>query len=197
MSGAEVAMRFVFLAGLVFCLGGCAANAPAPSVGYLPAGAFGPGAVQEDPQAAALGTAEEAFAHNGAMQGRPGQMAFAVACLDAMAGQFSGPGRWVGTASSAPAQMVQARDEVRTMLGIPLAAPSQAVIDRLVAFSQAYKAGDTTAATAALQGPEFTKGPAATVALLAHFPGDEDADAATFAAQDLLFPMGGGSDGRD
>jgi hypothetical protein len=28
--------------------------------------------------------------------------------------------------------------------------------------------------------------------MLSHFPGDQDADAATFAAQDLLFPMGGG-----
>jgi hypothetical protein len=114
-----------------------------------------------------------------------------------MGGQFSGPGRWVGTASTAPAQMRQARDEVRTILGIPLSAPSQAVIDRLVAFARAEQAGDGQAAMTALQSPDFTKGPAATAALLAHFPGDEDADAATFAAQDLLFPMGGGSDGRD
>jgi hypothetical protein len=190
-------MRDALILGLVLGLGGCAAPAPGPSVGYLPAGAFGPADVQEDPQAAALSTAEEAFAHNGAMQGRPAQMALAVACLDAMGGQFSGPGRWVGTASTAPAQMRQARDEVRTILGIPLSAPSQAVIDRLVAFARAEQAGDGQAAMTALQSPDFTKGPAATAALLAHFPGDEDADAATFAAQDLLFPMGGGSDGRD
>ncbi len=182
---------------LLMAMAGCVPSAPPPSVGYVPAGAFGPGAVQEDPQSAALGTAEEAFAHNGAMQGRPADMAFAVACLDAMGGQFSGPGRWIGTGSTAPAQMVQARDAVRETLGIPVAAPSQDVIDHLVAFSQSYRAGDTAAALADVSGPLFTKGASQTVAILAHFPGSEDADAATFAAQDLLFPAGGGDNGRD
>jgi hypothetical protein len=191
-------MRKLLMTGCVcFGVAGCAAEAPAPSVGYLPAGAFGPQLVQEDPQVAALNTAEVAFAHPGEMRGHPGRMALAVACLDAMGGQFSGAGRWIGTNSMAPLQMLQAREQVRAILGIPRDTPSQQVIDRLVAFSHAYEAGDQAAALRDLAGPDFTKGPAATLAVLARFPGDQDADAATFAAQDLLFPGGGGTDGRD
>jgi uncharacterized iron-regulated membrane protein len=188
--------HYLPMVSLYACLTACAPSAPPPSIGYLPAGAFGPGDVQQDPQSAALGTAEAAFAHPGQLQGHPAQMALAIACLDAMGGQFSGAGRWIGTASTAPAQMAQARDEVRVMLGVPVAAPSQEVIDHLVAYAQSEQAGDHATALRDLTGPDFTKGPEQTASILANFPGNEDADAATFAAQDLLFP-GGGDNGRD
>jgi hypothetical protein len=177
---------------LCLSLAGCAYETPLPSTGYLPADAFGDSVIGEDPAIAATNAATEAFAYPGKMQGRPAQMALAIASLDAMAGQFSTRGRWIAMDSLAKLQMLDARDEVRAILGVPKATQSQSLIDHLVAASHALDRGDQIAALTALSGPDFTKPPAQTLALLTNFPKVPDANYATMAASQNLFPVGGG-----
>jgi hypothetical protein len=169
-------------------LGGCHLRvAPPPSTGYLPADAFSATAVGQDPDLAAVQEAMIAFAYPARMYGRPAEMALAVASLDAMAGQFSTRGRWAGATSSQ--EMLDARTEVRGILGVPENAPSQSVIDQLMAAHRALNNGDQKAALAALSGPDFTKTPAQTLAILSRFPSAPTANMATIDAESDFFPQ--------
>ena len=173
---------------VLFLLAGCALETPPPTTGYLPDDAFG-GAVQgEDIAVAATGTALVAFSNPASLRGDPADMALAVASLDAMAGQFSTGGRWLGMDQFVKLQMLDARDNVRAVLGVPAAADSQGVIDALVAAAHALQRHDQAAALASLSAPDFTLGPARTLALLAAFPYVQAANVATQAADQNLFP---------
>src|ERR1700722_7139740 len=129
--------RFFGVAFLTLCLSGCALEAPPPSTGFMPVDAFGNSVIGQDPAMATFNQALFAFAHPAMMQNRPAEMALSVASLDAMAGQFNTGGRWYTMDPIAKAQMLQARTKVRSILGIPETAPSQAVIDQLVTASKA------------------------------------------------------------
>ena len=186
--------RFLLVFFLFAGLTGCAYETPLPSTGYLPADAFGNSVIGQDPAIAATNAATEAFAYPGMMQGRPAQMALAIASLDAMAGQFSTGGRWMAMDPIAKQQMLDARNQVRGILGVPETAQSQSLIDHLVAASHALDRGDQAAALTALSGADFTKTPAQTLALLTNFPKVPNANYATMAASQDLFPMDGGFD---
>ncbi len=173
---------------ICLALGGCLHEAPEPSTGYLPADAFSTIAVGQDPDLAAVQEAMIAFAYPARMQGKPAEMALAIASLDAMAGQFSTSGRWFGMDSLPKEEMLEARTEVRGILGVPENAPSQSVIDQLMAASRALDKGDQNAALAALSGPDFTKTPAQTLAILTHFPKAPIANSATLNANMNFFP---------
>lgn len=181
--------RVLLLSLVCLALAGCVHEAPVPSTGYLPEDAFGNSVVGEDPAIAAVNDAMIAFAYPGRMQGKPAEMALAIASLDAMAGQFSSSGRWAGWDAVTKQEMLDARAEVRGILGVPETAPSQSVIDHLVAASHALDRGDQTAALAALSGPDFTKTPEQTLAILAHFPSVSTANKATMDANLNFFPM--------
>lgn len=178
----------LLLAGLA----GCALEAPLPSTGYLPANAFAGHVIGEDPAMAAMSEATWDFAHPRAMQGRPSEMALAVASLDALAGQFSTGGRWIGMNWLAKQQMLQAREAVRAVLGIKPGTPSQTVIDSMVTISHALQHGDRKAALAAAGAPEFTFSPTRVLDILAHFPPVPIANQATMAANRDFFPGGSG-----
>lgn len=181
-------MKQIFVVPLVcLALGGCLHVAPAPSTGYLPADAFSTIAPGQDPAMAAVQEALVAFAYPARMQGRPAEMALAIASLDAMAGQFSTSGRWIGMDAITQQEMLDARAEVRGILGVPETAPSQSVIDQLVAASRALDEGDQKAALAALSGPDFTKTPEETLAILTHFPRAPTANIATMDANANFF----------
>ncbi|HET8997519.1 MAG TPA: hypothetical protein VFN42_12700, partial [Acetobacteraceae bacterium] len=145
------------------------------------------------PAIAAMHEATYAFAHPAAMQGQPAEMALAVACLDAMAGQFSTVGRWLDMSRLAQLEMLEARAHVRAMLGIAPEVPSQAVIDALVAASHALDRGNRAAAERSLTGPGFSMAPTQMLALLAHFPPVPVANRATMRASRYLYPGGGGA----
>jgi hypothetical protein len=190
----------IFTLGLLLlsgCTGAVAfnSNLPDSEIGAMPPDAFGAAVVGEDPDIAAANAAEEAFAYPGEMQGRPAEMALAIASLDAMAGQFATGGRWLMMSDSAKLEMLGARGEVRAILGVPANADSQDVIDGLVGAAQAIKRGDQNGAILALSGPEFTRGPQATLALLGHFPAVREANVATMDASQYLYPMDGGPGG--
>lgn len=176
-------------------LAACGLETPPPTTGYLPANAFGNSVIGEDPAMAAISEAAYAFAHPKRMQGRPAQMALAVACLDAMAGQFSTSGRWLSMNGLIKMEMLRARSTVRQMLGIPEDMPSQTVINSLVSASHAMAYGDRKAAEAVLSVPGFQKSPAQMIALLAHFPPVPVANRATMRAQRNFLPGGGGLSG--
>ncbi|MDR3521231.1 MAG: hypothetical protein P4L54_06400 [Acidocella sp.] len=181
----------------VLALAGCAgvqgfnSDLPAREVGSLPTDAFGDAVVGEDPAIAAMNAATYAFAHPGAMQGQPADMALAIASLEAMAGQFATGGRWSDMNNLAKVQMLDARAKVRVVLGVTPDADCQDVIDGLVGAAQAIKRGDANGARLAVAGAEFTKGPDATLQLLAHFPAVPAANVATQMASPYLYPMGG------
>lgn len=178
----------LILSALCFALAGCGLE-DIPSTGYLPPDTFGSTVVGQDTQLAAVQDAAMAFAHPANMQGKPAQMALAVASLDAMAGQFATGGRWIGMDSLVKQDMLDARRKVRRVLGVPEKAPSQSVIDHLVATSHALDRGDRQAALTALSGPDFTKPPEQTLAILAHFPKVQAANTATMEAnQDFFQP---------
>jgi len=188
--------RLMFM--LLLGLAGCQPRQAPPSVGYLPADAFGGEVVGQDQAAAALNAATVAFAYPGTMQGRPAQMALAVAALDAMAGQFASGGRWMTMDWVAQQEMLDARVAVRARLGVVADAPSQAVVDALVAAAQALERGDKASALAALSAPIFTRPPEQLLALLAHFPRVPAANRATMEATRDFYPaISGGSGAMD
>jgi hypothetical protein len=178
---------------LLICasLAGCGLETPPPSTGTMPPNAFGNAIIGEDPAMAAANDATWVFAHPARVQGKPAEMALAAASLDAMAGQFSTSPRWARMDTLVKLQMLQARSKVRRILGVRPGAPSQAVIDALVAASHALHRNDEPAALAALSAPVFTLPPARTLAILAHFPYVPLANHATAFASQYLYPGGG------
>lgn len=189
-------MRCGIALPLACLLAGCALETPPPSTGYMPADAFGSTIIGEDPAIAAANDATWVFAHPAGVQGDPAAMALAVASLDAVAGEFSTVGRWGHMDSLVKLEMLRARAKVRQIIGITPDAPSQAVIDALMAASKALHRGDEPAALAALSAPVFTNPPRRTLALLVHFPYVPLANHATAFASQYLFP-GGGMDHGD
>lgn len=183
----SVLMMTVLAAGLA----GCGLERPLPSTGYLPANAFSGRVIGEDPAIAATNEATWAFGHPRAMQGRPSEMALAVASLDAMAGQFSTNGRWLSMNSLAKLEMLEARRAVRQVLGIVPGTPSQTVIDSMVTISLALQHGDHKTALAAARGAEFIYPPKRTLEILAHFPPVPIANRATNFASRYLYPGDG------
>jgi hypothetical protein len=183
-------------AASILCVALASCTAPPPAdTGYLPAGAI---PTNEDISVAATSAAANAFAYPGAMHGHPAREAIAIASLDAMAGQFSTSGRWLYMDDAVKLEMLQARAQVRAILGVPAATQSQSLIDHLVQAAQALDAGDSQAARSALSGPDFSYPPDRTLALLADFPRVQMANTATINADAALFPQGGGGmDGSD
>lgn len=184
-------IRSLLPAAICLSLAACA-TAPAISAGYLPADAFGNTVQGEDITVAATNDALYAFAHPAQLNGRPADMALAVASLDALAGQFANNGRWAGSGGTAAMQLVDARMQVRELLGVPETTQSQSLIDHLVAASHDLDNGNTQAASAALSGPDFAKPSAEILAVLGHFPYIATADSALVAASAAEFPQDGG-----
>ena len=191
-------MNRILLVPLIFLgLPGFGQAMQAPSTGYLPADTFGSSLVGQDQTNAATNTAMAAFAYPGPTQGQPAQTALAVASLDAMAGQFSTQARWATMSPIAKREMLDARNEVRDILGVPENVPSQSLIDHLVAASHSLDKGNQTAALAALSGPDFTKTPEQTLAILANFPNVPIANYATLDASQSFFSSVGNGFGPD
>ncbi len=100
----------------------------------------------------------------------PASGAQSMAAIDYLAGELDADPRWIAFPAGVKLQMIQARGEIRALLGIPPAAPSQEVVNRLFSAAAAFNYGDRAAALAALTAPVFTRGPDATAAILANLP---------------------------
>lgn len=173
---------------------GCGMATPPPPSATLPADAV-TGA--EDPTRAAILNTASVFPRPDRVAGRPDQAAVAVAQLEHIASELAQGGRWAGFAPLVVAQLGQARQEVRQVIGLSPAASPQAVVDGMYAASRALRAGDRAAAEQALT-PIAAGGAAAPVLQrLAALPSMPQAAFATSQAQEELNRQDRGRDRGD
>lgn len=165
----------------------CAVTPP-PDTAIPPPNAWG---LNADPDVTAINVAAWAFADPARTRGRPIDAARAVAAVDYMGGELSSSPRWDFVNPLTKLQMEQARIEVRQAVGIAQNAPSQVVVDDLLAAANALFRGNRAAAEAALPPQVFTLGPAQTLARLANLPYLPTANTATQRAAMQTEPPGG------
>ena len=144
-----------------------------------------------DPDIWAINQAQWAFADPGRTLNRPAEAARAVAALDYLAGQINTSPRWAMIGPHSKMELLQARVETRAALGIAPDAPSQAVVDAMMAAGDALNAGDPHGAMASLHGPGFTQGPDQILHSLTAMPYLRTANIATIHAASELHGDGG------
>jgi len=164
---------------------GCAAATPPPDTATIPLWAA-PYWPDDD---TAIMHAEWAWADPARTHGIPAEGTRAVAEIDYLAGELSSNPRWVGMSPFAKMRMLQARGDVRRVLGIAPDAPSQAVVTPLIAALAAMDAGNQRQVMASLSSPVFTLGPERTLAALSTLPYVQTANlGTTMAAQSATGP---------
>ncbi len=140
-----------------------------------------------DPDVPAVQYAAYAFASSSRTYGNPAAGAQAVLALDYIAGQINSDPRWTNISTGTKVQLLDAREQARAALGIAPNAPSQQVVDSLVAVRNDLRANDQAGAQAAVTNPAFTKTPAETLQLLANLPYLQAVNLATTHASEELF----------
>jgi hypothetical protein len=155
-----VALAFALSLPLLACGG------PVPPHASLPPDAvFGAG----DPTRAAIISSAYAFNTPASLARRPAEAARAAAQVEHLATEIPYGPRWVEFSPLIGRELVAARGELRSALGVSPDAPPQAVVDALYAASRALGAGDAPGAARALPPPAFRDG-SATLARLASLP---------------------------
>jgi hypothetical protein len=138
-----------------------------PNVARVPAGAFDSNG---DNDVAAINLSSWALASSARTQQRPDVAARSLAAVDYLAGELDYSPRWNYMSPLTKVQMLQARKEVREILGVAPDAPSQAVVTGLLTAANALQTGNRAAALLSLSPPTFTKPPEQTLALLSSLP---------------------------
>jgi hypothetical protein len=156
--------RLILFSASVAVLAACAHVDPAPSTAVMPAGALG---TNGDIDQRSLDIAAYSFGH---VIRNPAEAADAIAALDYMGGELNTSPRWIGMDPLTRAQMLQARETLRSYIGISQSAPSQAVVDTMLALAPAFRAGDTAAIQQLLSNPIFIVPPAEVQAHLSYIP---------------------------
>ena len=141
---------------------------PVPSHAFLMSAA--PFGSNQDPQTAAIEFSAWTLASQRNSRNNPIGGARAIAGVDYLAGDLYANPRWEFVDVMVKEQFLQARAEVRQAIGIQPNAPSQQVVDALLAVASALAAGNGPAAVASLQSPVFTLPPQQTYQLLANLP---------------------------
>jgi hypothetical protein len=157
--------RLILAAASLAGLAACAYVDPAPSTAVMPPGALN---TNGDIDVRSLDVAAFSFGH--VMRNNPAEAADAIAALDYLGGELNTSPRWVDMDSLTRAQMLQARGTLRTYVGISQTASSQAVVDTMLALSQAYRSGNTEAVQSLLANPIFIVPPAEVQAHLDYIP---------------------------
>jgi hypothetical protein len=176
------------LIALLACLtlSACAAATPPPDTAQLPFGTFG--LLDNDVGAANL--ASWAFASPARTRNDSVDAARACAAVDFLAGELSSNPRWVTLSPLTKQEMLQARADVRHVLGIAPNAPSQAVVNALLQFASAWQAGDRQTAMRALGSPVFTVPSQQTLQILNNLPAIQTANVASIDAANQMLPGG-------
>ena len=156
--------RALLVSAVLASLTACAAEDPSPSTAVMPPGALG---TNGDEDIRSLDIAAYSF---GQVLRNPADTANAIAALDYMGGELNTSPRWIGMDPLTRSQMLQARESLRSYVGISQTAPSQAVVDTMLALSQAYGTGDTAAVQRLLTNPIFIIPPAEVQAHLSYIP---------------------------
>jgi hypothetical protein len=146
-------------------LAGCAALRT--NTASMPPNQYGGPAIN---QTEAIGLASYALKDPANTAGNPALAARAIAAEDWLAGQnrLTGEFGTYGPVNEEPWSVF--RQQVRDAIGVAPDAPSQDLVDRMLATSAALRGGDTAAAERQLSDPIFTKGPQATLAALSNLP---------------------------
>lgn len=165
---------------------------PAPTVSLPRDAVQGAG----DPLRSALAMASSAFATPRRLAGQPGVAAHAIASMEFLTVDLPQNPRVRGSVGAVVPQLMQARVEWRSALGIAPDAPPQVVIDQLFAAERALEAGQQAAAVTALSNPIFTQGGAATLAVLSDLPMLRRTNAAAVLVSQQLQSIDGAGVGR-
>lgn len=152
---------------LALGLVGCAGLTP-PETASLPRGYItGAG----DPTRGAVFAASGVFARPAQLQGEPAEAARALATMEYIAVALpQDPLMTIRLDGMTELQLLAARREWRSALGVPQSAPAQGVIDGLFVASAALAANERRVAGAALSPTLFPAGPDATLGRLAALP---------------------------
>jgi hypothetical protein len=86
--------------------------------------------------------------------------------------------------------MLQARVDVRRVLGIRPDAPSQVVVTALLRFAAAWQLGDQATAMQVLGEAMFTAPPQQTLQILSNMPMIQSANVASIDAENQMLPGG-------
>jgi hypothetical protein len=173
---------------LTFCLAACATLPASRRTPYLPAGVYG---VYEDNDIGAINQSAWAFSSPANTRGNPIDAARAVIALEYLSGELKENPRWVGLGTSIPLRLAQARDDLRQILGIRPDAPSQVVVNTLLALSEGLQFGNQQGAMQALASPIFTQPAVQTLQVLSNLPYVQNANLATARAEAATLSMGG------
>jgi hypothetical protein len=146
-------------------LSGCAALAT--NTATMPLNKDG-GPVMNQTEAIAL--ASWALKDPATTRDNPERAARAIAAEDWLAGQTRLTGEFGTYAPVNEVAWWEFRQQARAAIGVSPDAPSQVMVDRLLAAADALKAGKTDAAEAQLADPIFTKGPKRTLDALGNLP---------------------------
>ena len=178
----------VVLPILALCLAGCATLPPTERTPFLPAGVYG---VYQDNDTGAINQSAWAFASPANIRNDPVDAAKAVVALEYLSGELRENPRWIGIDSSVDVHIGRARDQLRAILGIRPDAPSQVVVNTLLALSWDLQVGNQEAVMRVLASPLFTRPPAQTLQILANLPYVQEANVATMQAANESSPVGG------
>src|SRR4051794_36965477 len=159
--------RFIGPAVLAISLATCAPLPPAERAPLLPPGVFG---VYEDNDVGAINFASWAFASPANTRGNPIEAARAVVALEYLPPGLSQNPRWVGMDSLVKMRLAGARQEVRRIVGIRPDAPSQIVVNAMLALAMDLQTGNRPAALEVLASPVFTLPPEQTLLILSNLP---------------------------
>jgi hypothetical protein len=173
---------------LALCLVACAPVPLTQRAPFLPPGVYG---VYEDNDIGAINQSAWAFASPANTRGDPVDAAKAVVALEYLSKELQENPRWIGVPTSIPFRLSQARDELRTILGIRSDAPPQVVVNTLLALSLDLETGNQPAAMHVLASPVFTQPPERTLQVLSNLPYVQQANLATARAEEASFPVGG------
>lgn len=139
---------------------GCAGRPGAPYLGGI-----------GDPVRGAALHAPSTLGDTSRWAGRPAEAAEAAAQLEFLTDEFATNPRYAPEANPAVLQRLEfARREMREFLGVSRDAPPQLVMAGLRRAAAALRAGSRAGAEAALSGPAFAYGPAATLGRLSSMP---------------------------
>ena len=178
---------FPFAATIAATVAACGPLPPPVDTAQLPPGVFSP--LDQDVPAAEY--AQYAFSDPARTYGNPVAGAQAVLAMDYLAGQLNTSPRWASIPAATQMQLLAGRTQTRQTVGIAPNAPSQLVVNSLVAARNDLAAGNRDAAARDLDNPAFPAGGAHTVQVLANLPYIQMANVSTQrAAEDLFRPDG-------
>ncbi len=170
---------------LVSSIAACGPLPAPPDTAQLPPGVFSP----LDQDVPATQYAQYAFADVARTYGNPVAGAQAVLAMDYIAGQLNTSPRWAGIPATTQMQLLEGRVQTRRAVGIAPNAPSQLVVNSLVAARNDLASGNQPAAAHDLDNAAFPAGGEQTVQVLANLPYIQAANVATqHAAEDLFRP---------